>query len=517
MTQSDNDAARSKDATFPVQSMTQRLRTLLLQFKYLSLALRYRRYAPKLKSLGYPDLLEDPAYRTSPLLAAVHFHTYGIKEIIDGFRPLYFNVDGTTYRYCEDLYLFLTPSAKKAIASGQYPNGLTYFVMEGYEELKSGKECGYLNPVARQLAELDPAAVINGTRRLIFYAGGLEYDYVESLYRQDHPEAQEAVSEGKYHSLPHHFLSVTLPQIEAGTAQPYRRDLIPRLERVYEGGSKTGSTLCLFAHYDADGQVDPYVIRYLEGLKTMDCEIVFISGSATEAEWSKVAHLCSQFILRNEHGRDFGSWYVGLKQWRARLNLYRHVVLANDSVYFPLFPVENLIDEMDRRGLDLWGVHESLQILPFHPKDLPQYHVQSFFFGISKEAIRAGLVDQFLERFESHPVLSKTGQIHVFEFWFAAAAKALGLRVGALVSIDEVYKEYSGANPGGFHVSNINPTIHLWKSSVRDHHSPILKAELLRDDHQHVFDYDELAAIVDQEFYDTGLILRHGERLKSKL
>ncbi len=495
--------------------MTQRVKTVLLQLKHLAPAWRYRRYAPKLQSLGYPELLEDPAYRSSPVLAAVHFHACGFKEIIDGFRPLYFSVNGTAYRYCEDLYLFLTPSAQKAVASREYPNGLSYFVMEGFEELKAGKETAYLDPVIRRLAELDPAAVVNGTRRLAFCAGGLEYDYVESLYRQEHPEAEKAVLEGKYHSLIHHFLSVTLPQIEARKVRPYRQELTPKLERVYEGSSKTGSTLCLFAHYDSEGQVDPYVIRYLEGLKTMDCEIVFISGSATEAEWSKIAHLCSEFIYRNEHGRDFGSWYVALKEWRARLNLYRHVVLANDSVYFPLFPVDHLIDEMDKRGLDLWGVHESQQILPFHPKDLPQYHVQSFFFGLSREAIRAGLVDQFLERFESHPVLSKIGQIHVFEFWFAAAAQALGLRTGALISIDEVYKEHSGANPGGLPVSNVNPTIHLWKSSVSGFHSPILKTELLRDDHQHVFDYAELAAIVDQEFYDTGLILRHEERLNN--
>lgn len=494
--------------------MKRRLRVWLLIIKNFRSLARSRQFVAKLEALGYRKQLDNPAYAQSPMLAAVHFRRFGAQEIAQKGRTLRFACNGQSYDYAEDVYLFLNPDVAKQVEEKRLPNGITHFVLQGYDEMLSGKRSAYFTQVAQALIESGIKEAELGRQRIWMTLDGLEYDFIEDLYLKSHPEARVAIRAGHFSSALHHFCLVSMPLIQAGKLKFYDRSYSPEIVSVFEGESKeTRRNLCLFAHFDPDGLIDPYVVRYLEGLKTMDCEIVFITGSANEAECKKVAHLCSEFIIRNQYGRDFGSWYLAIKHCRQRLGRYKQVIWANDSVYFPIFPVDKLVDKMERAGFDVWAVHESVQVWPYLPPGVVQYHLQSFFLGFSAKSVMAGILDRFVEWFDKHPILGKVGQIRVFEYWTAAQAIEMNLRAGALCDVESIYDGYIKVNPHGFKIYNTNPTIHMWRQSLVWCHSPTLKIELLREDRFKVFDMDHLAAIIDPKYYDINLIRRHASRL----
>src|SRR5579862_1636602 len=291
--------------------MKTRIRTLLINLKNLGSVLKYREYAPKVCAVGYQETIDDPSYRSSPALAAVHFHRFGIKEILDGSRILNFTVNGKSYRYSEDAYINLNPDVATLIASGQVATGLNHFVLHGYDDMLAGRRTNYLSEALKPMLETSFVDVLSGKQRLFVNIDGTEFDWVEELYVRSHPEAKLAVNPLL------HFINETLPLVESGKAKLYTEDYAPKISEVVGGKSKAGANLCLFSHSDPEGLVDPYVIRYLEGLKTMDCEIVFISDSAKKSELDKISPFCSEVILRTGHGYEFGSWYLGIKHCRS--------------------------------------------------------------------------------------------------------------------------------------------------------------------------------------------------------
>jgi lipopolysaccharide biosynthesis protein len=473
--------------------MKTQIRTLLITLKNLGAVLKYRDYAGKVRAVGYAETIDDPSYRSSLALAAVHFHRFGIKEILDGDRILNFAVNGKSYRYNEDVYIRLNPDVNSLIESGQIPNGITHFVLHGYDDMLSGRRTNYLSPAIGPILQSRLDFVEHGLERLFVTVDGVEYDWVEELYISSHPEAKLATSPLL------HFVNETLPLIEAGKAKLYTEDYSPKIGEIIEGKSKTGANLCLFAHSDPEGLIDPYVVRYLEGLKTMDCEIVFIADSAKKSELDKVLPLCSQVTLRTGHGYDFGSWYVGIKQWRDRFKNYRYVIWANDHFYFPLVPVHDLIQRVEQAGMEVWAAQESWHSPKHMPVDILEYHFECGLVGFSAKAVSAGILDDFVKRFEQYPVLSRIGQSYKFEHWVAAHAIGLNLRVGAFAKVED--------DP------TINPLFDSWRQAIAWYKSPILAVELVRDDPKQTFSFEELASLVDPSFYDLSLIPKHSARV----
>src|SRR5690349_2987727 len=106
--------------------------------------------------------------------------------------------------------------------------------------------------------------------------------------------------------------------------------------------------ISLFVHYNARGKVDQYVITYLQELYRAGFEIYFISNSPIKREYkelitSKVPN-CKIFERENK-GADFGAW-----KWAFENKIisgdFDFLLLTNDSVYGPLFPLEPIIESM---------------------------------------------------------------------------------------------------------------------------------------------------------------------------
>lgn len=215
--------------------------------------------------------------------------------------------------------------------------------------------------------------------------------------------------------------------------------------------------ICIFAHYDRDDLVDPYVLHYLAALKDCGFETVFVTSSAIAAsEIARVREHCVDCIVRDNVGHDFGSWSAGLARYRHKVT--GRLLLANDSVYGPLFPLQPQLDRLTSVGADFYGMVCSNEHIP---------HLQSWFM-----------------LFEPHVVLSQA-----FADVFCQSPRPLPRET--VIAEQELTATQRLAQAGfTYHALHMpgprallgNPMVFLWREVVEHDGIPFLKAGVLRDD-----------------------------------
>ncbi|HXL73157.1 MAG TPA: rhamnan synthesis F family protein [bacterium] len=352
--------------------------------------------------------------------------------------------------------------------------------------------------------------VIRGDRRLAFKINGQYYEYVELVYLKANPDVREKIKNKQIPDGLSHFLKVGYREILDKKRQ-YAVDVsMPKVFKITKNpSSKKRKHLCLFAHFDPQGLIDPYVILYLETLKSIGCDIVFVTETAQKKELKKLVQLCFRVIQRSAGGLDFGSWYSALTFLKLNLNAYDTVILANDSAYFPIRPVDQLLEKM--RKFDFWGITESLQ----KSSARNSYHIQSYFLGFSKSARKKGLLNQFLSQYEKYPVLSKCGIIEIFEYGMTQWAFNSKLKVGALCNLRKCY-EYTKKIRKLPNLDRITPTLDLWDTLIDIEHCPILKVGLVRDNPKDNFDFSLAKKPLRLSNYPVQFIRKHIKRITKK-
>jgi len=217
--------------------------------------------------------------------------------------------------------------------------------------------------------------------------------------------------------------------------------------------------VCLFAHYDKDGKVDDYVLRYLHELRQLNFSVVFISTARLGS--TEVARLnvdCDDVILRENAGLDFGSWSAGFAKHGARID--GRLLLANDSVYGPIGGLRPAFERLTREPADFYGFVESAEITP---------HPQSWFLLFEPRVVRHPAFAQALE--QPFVAMSKKQIIARGEVGTSQRLLVAGFRYQALYKNDRTIPARHAANP----------MLLFWREVLFDCGVPFLKIELLRD------------------------------------
>jgi hypothetical protein len=284
-----------------------------------------------------------------------------------------------------------------------------------------------------------------------------------------------------------------------------------------EGGVQLGRRVALFVHFDRRGAVQPYVRQYLAALQDAGCSVLFVTNAtflqpeALEA----IKPLCAGILIRRNVGYDFGAMREGLEHFglpRADTDM---LILANDSVYGPLVPLDDLLSRTDFTAADLWGATDSWQ---------RRYHLQSFFLVASGALLRHPAWAAYWA--QVRPVANKSWVITHYEVGLTQWMLRAGIRCEAVWPYSSVIREIdttawqgetnqAGAVSSDPLVENrwrqamqvrarysisvpLNPTSDLWRRLLRSGF-PFLKRELLRDNPTHVADVvdwrDEVARI----------------------
>ena len=148
--------------------------------------------------------------------------------------------------------------------------------------------------------------------------------------------------------------------------------------------------LCLFAHFDKDNIVDEYVLFYLRDIRKVADRIVFVSTSLLNAETiSRLKDICDSVIIRKNEGYDFASWQTALQS--ETLQNFDELILCNDSVYGPFFPLEQVFGEMKGESCDFWGMTSNYDIA---------FHIQSYFLVFRKTILVSSVFQKFWKSVE---------------------------------------------------------------------------------------------------------------------
>lgn len=281
--------------------------------------------------------------------------------------------------------------------------------------------------------------------------------------------------------------------------------------------------LCVFAHFDRHNVVDDYVHCYLSSLRPLVTTMVFVSTAHLEAgDLGRLSATCDRTLVRENAGYDFGSWQAGLEACADAFE-YDEVVLCNDSVYGPLFPLENMFRQMEEVACDFWGITESAAIA---------YHLQSYFLVFRKRAVQSPVLKEFWTRLRAEK--DKEAVITRYEVGLTQDLLKAGLKPGAyapgkppvLISLQRqvLSKVRRGKSPvnlllkfmlhnAAFRRKGVNPTHFFWKELIRDYQMPFVKVELLRDNPRRVNVRDFDVFLQSRSAYPVHLIKGHLERM----
>ena len=229
-------------------------------------------------------------------------------------------------------------------------------------------------------------------------------------------------------------------------------------------------TLVLFAHFDPHCIVDPYVAFYLKALQGLGATILFVSGSPTLTPESvaTIRSLCAGIYTRRTLSLDFGSWHLAwciLRQRGWSLDQFDRFVIANDSVFGPLFPIEEMWSFF--QDADMYGAIENTQMVP---------HLQSFFLAWDLNSRTRCFLNDFWNDFQY--VVHKGTLIWRYEIGLSKRARKAGLSVKPFVSAATIKSTYgrSSARPWASRFSGRNNgTLYFWDGLIEDFRFPFLK------------------------------------------
>ena len=139
--------------------------------------------------------------------------------------------------------------------------------------------------------------------------------------------------------------------------------------------------LVIFAGYDKDNIIDDYVVYYIKELRKI-ADIIYVSDcNMLESELEKISPYCIH-IINGEHGEyDFGSYkrgYIYAKE-KDILKDYDYIILCNDSVFGPIFNLEEIVKNIENKNTDVWGIFKSLKDSYYDD------HLQSYFISIKQK------------------------------------------------------------------------------------------------------------------------------------
>jgi hypothetical protein len=292
-----------------------------------------------------------------------------------------------------------------------------------------------------------------------------------------------------------------------------------------EGHIALSPRVAVFVQFDRRGRVRPHVLNYVAMLQQCGFSVVFVTNSGLLRDESMAAlqPLCAGILIRRNVGYDFGAMREGLDFLALPRENTEMVLIANDSVYGPVRPLDPLLAQIDFDAADIWGATESWQT---------RYHLQSYFVVAGRSALTSEAWRAFWR--QVRPVQSKAWVISRYEVGLTQSLVRGGLRCAAIwpytdlinrvdpslmAAADEAdvdpsttaRRSHAGRiRHGAVARRPLNPTSELWRQLLQAGY-PFLKRELLRENPTNVLDIaewrDELkkCAGVDSDMIDADL------------
>lgn len=160
----------------------------------------------------------------------------------------------------------------------------------------------------------------------------------------------------------------------------------------YEGNHNLGDKICIFASFPFGGKISKLLLHYIKSIQELGYSIIFVSNKEIIEGLEELKPLCSKIIIRDNIGRDFGSYKTGLIKFEQEIRNCSELLIANDSVVGPISDLKVIFEEMREKKLDFWGLTEA--------DCAPSYHITSYFVVFNKSVITSQPFWQFWKNYK---------------------------------------------------------------------------------------------------------------------
>jgi rhamnosyltransferase len=253
--------------------------------------------------------------------------------------------------------------------------------------------------------------------------------------------------------------------------------------------------ICIFAHYDGQNRIKPYIRFHLKALRALCDEIHFVSTSVLdEADCAGLAEICASVTLTENKGADFGMWQKVILRLHTQSDWTSvdEIVLTNSSVFGPVCPLAPLFERMADAPLDAWGLTDSHELSP---------HYQSYFLVFRRTALENPAFLQFWRAIL--PYKNKNQLIKSFEIGLSLFLEENEVRMGACFPLKEFAHPYYLRDARTL-ASLLNPPM-CFPVALLERGFPYVKVELLRENPLDV-PLAPLYRAMAAKGYDMGLI-----------
>lgn len=165
--------------------------------------------------------------------------------------------------------------------------------------------------------------------------------------------------------------------------------------------------LGIYSFYDQDGIVDEYNIYLLSALRThIDYLLIVVNGELDENGNQKFSTVADDIYIRENTGFDTWGYKTGMEYiGHEEQSKYDEIILFNHTCFGPVYPFEEMFNEMEKRDADFWGITKHYGI-PYDPWGKCEYgyipeHVQSYFTAIRKKMF---LSEEFIRYWTKMPL-----------------------------------------------------------------------------------------------------------------
>lgn len=124
--------------------------------------------------------------------------------------------------------------------------------------------------------------------------------------------------------------------------------------------------ICLFAGFSPKQKIEEYVVYYLKKLSETADVYYCADNDLPDAETAKIAPFVKGVFSGKHSKYDFGSWakIINALGWDF-IEHYDEMILANDSCFGPIFPLQPIFDKMDALDCDAWGLAKNKFLMSF--------------------------------------------------------------------------------------------------------------------------------------------------------
>lgn len=250
--------------------------------------------------------------------------------------------------------------------------------------------------------------------------------------------------------------------------------------------------LGIYSFYDTDGIADSGDIYYLESMnKILDHVIIVVNGKMSLETKRKFYSVTNDVVVRENKGFDAGGFrQILLSLFDGNeLNKYEELVLFNNTMFGPVYPLEDVFKKMKGRNIDFWGMTLNKS------SDFPD-HIQSYFLSFNKKVFQSECFISFWKNLNMN-FTSINYLISEYEVVLTSFLKDNGFRYDVVLSGEGCY-------------------IYLEPFETLCKRMPLIKKKIFRPDESIGVDQNEWEKISSLLKKDNSIVLDHIKEYMAK-